>query len=482
MRNENMKNVCQFNAGVRASGRVDFIVLDSRLRGNDSLRQRGFHYSWMLKRVQHDKVEETGRSMVEMLGVLAIIGVLSAGAIGGYSYAMNKHRTNELIYEATKQAQWAGTQKEMNRSGTPTVAGGSFGGGSISSNLVAGLPDTQIGILLTDLDESVCESLVKSVEQNTNGVVKAVRDETGTGTVNCESHTASLIFNRDLSTGELQAGSNGSGSGSGNEEPEEPTVDPNEEYCSGHGEWTGSACVCQSDYTESDCSAEVENPNTCSGNGTWSNGYCTCDSGWVGNNCSIDSSCSGNGHWEECGGGCICNSGYAGANCSEAENACTTNDNCDAGYFCKYDSIPSCTVAPTTGKCVDAAGYRGGRMSGYVWSNIRLDWFNAKNFCEAQGKHMISISDLNCPYTVDQYKANGNWGYCCATAGSGITSDCNNNYSSAITTLRGTGAPLDYYWTEDLTNDSCYAFLVFLSNGLVGSLYRNYGGGYALCE
>ncbi len=32
----------------------------------------------------------TGRSMVEMLGVLAIIGVLSVGAIAGYSKAMIK--------------------------------------------------------------------------------------------------------------------------------------------------------------------------------------------------------------------------------------------------------------------------------------------------------------------------------------------------------------------------------------------------------
>ena len=30
---------------------------------------------------------ENGRSMVEMLGVLSIIGVLSIGAISGYSFA-----------------------------------------------------------------------------------------------------------------------------------------------------------------------------------------------------------------------------------------------------------------------------------------------------------------------------------------------------------------------------------------------------------
>ncbi len=36
-----------------------------------------------------------GRSMVEMLGVLAIIGVLSVGAISGYSTAMNKYKLNK---------------------------------------------------------------------------------------------------------------------------------------------------------------------------------------------------------------------------------------------------------------------------------------------------------------------------------------------------------------------------------------------------
>ena len=39
----------------------------------------------------------TGRSMVEMLGVLAIIGVLSVGAIAGYSKAMMKYKLNKMV-------------------------------------------------------------------------------------------------------------------------------------------------------------------------------------------------------------------------------------------------------------------------------------------------------------------------------------------------------------------------------------------------
>ncbi len=40
---------------------------------------------------------QNGRSMIEMLGVLAIIGVLSVGGIAGYSKAMMKYRINKAI-------------------------------------------------------------------------------------------------------------------------------------------------------------------------------------------------------------------------------------------------------------------------------------------------------------------------------------------------------------------------------------------------
>lgn len=40
---------------------------------------------------------EYGRSMIEMLGVLAIIGVLSIGGLAGYTMAMNRHRANQIL-------------------------------------------------------------------------------------------------------------------------------------------------------------------------------------------------------------------------------------------------------------------------------------------------------------------------------------------------------------------------------------------------
>ncbi len=50
------------------------------------------------------KKTESGRSMVEMLGVLAIIGVLSVGGIAGYSLSMRRHRANQIADTAAKYA------------------------------------------------------------------------------------------------------------------------------------------------------------------------------------------------------------------------------------------------------------------------------------------------------------------------------------------------------------------------------------------
>ena len=47
------------------------------------------------------KNAQSGRSMIEMLGVLAIIGVLSVGGIAGYSKAMMKYRINKTIEQIT---------------------------------------------------------------------------------------------------------------------------------------------------------------------------------------------------------------------------------------------------------------------------------------------------------------------------------------------------------------------------------------------
>ena len=73
---------------------------------------------------------QSGRSMVEMLGVLAIIGVLSVGGIAGYSLSMRRHRANQVadiaakyalvLYNSCQQHVLAGTE---NKNSTNTCYG-----------------------------------------------------------------------------------------------------------------------------------------------------------------------------------------------------------------------------------------------------------------------------------------------------------------------------------------------------------------------
>ena len=59
------------------------------------------------------KHNETGRSMVEMLGVLAVVGVLSIGGVAGYRYAVDKMNANEIINELKKRAITASQQRVL---------------------------------------------------------------------------------------------------------------------------------------------------------------------------------------------------------------------------------------------------------------------------------------------------------------------------------------------------------------------------------
>ena len=61
----------------------------------NNINSKSKSYLYMYK---YDQKElQSGRSMIEMLGVLAIVGVLSVGGIAGYSKAMTKFKINKTI-------------------------------------------------------------------------------------------------------------------------------------------------------------------------------------------------------------------------------------------------------------------------------------------------------------------------------------------------------------------------------------------------
>ena len=117
---------------------------------------------------------EKGRSMVEMLGVLAIIGVLSVGGIYGYTVAMKKYKANEIVQTASMLKIMA----ESKNAGDGGVAELS----DLTTADIAGLED-------------MCSTANKTVKIQVSdgtlcGVIKQI-DSTltncGTGAVDCAS-------------------------------------------------------------------------------------------------------------------------------------------------------------------------------------------------------------------------------------------------------------------------------------------------------
>lgn len=50
------------------------------------------------------KQNQNGRSMIEMLGVLAVIGVLSVGGLSVFTKAQNEHKLSQLIVDITNMS------------------------------------------------------------------------------------------------------------------------------------------------------------------------------------------------------------------------------------------------------------------------------------------------------------------------------------------------------------------------------------------
>ena len=58
------------------------------------------------------KTNETGRSMVEMMAVLAIIGIITVGGMAGFRVAMNKVLANEIASLVAESSIYAQTHNK----------------------------------------------------------------------------------------------------------------------------------------------------------------------------------------------------------------------------------------------------------------------------------------------------------------------------------------------------------------------------------
>ncbi len=158
------------------------------------------------------QTSDSGRSMVEMLGTLAVIGVLSIAGIAGYNAAMSKYRTNKVSHELnilSNQIQMLMEQKHEDdyelSLGEPYDEGNitqerygfNFGCGSEAAVDIACSPEeTGYYLELWDVPAKECQSLIQLTQHLphlVDQVVNNVSDTTGSSCVD-EENTVALYF------------------------------------------------------------------------------------------------------------------------------------------------------------------------------------------------------------------------------------------------------------------------------------------------
>ena len=108
------------------------------------------------------KKTEAGRSMIEMLGVLAIIGVLSIGGLAGYTMAMNRHRANTILDYASRcvvVAQTNGDGSSMDTGSCVDVLENEPVPGGATDAQLSGSVDQPV-VTVTVTSDKVAEALV----------------------------------------------------------------------------------------------------------------------------------------------------------------------------------------------------------------------------------------------------------------------------------------------------------------------------------
>ena len=145
---------------------------------------------------QYDRRVECGRSMVEMLGTLAIIGVLSIGGIAGYSYGMDKYRANSAMNDVNLRA--VDLIAQVNRGGDLSLS--EWPEKSTAGYIITLEKDTDGitgGIKISSIEKQVCEMLADDLLPE--GVSLTINGE-GTAQGKCKEENT-LIFYYDAIVG-----------------------------------------------------------------------------------------------------------------------------------------------------------------------------------------------------------------------------------------------------------------------------------------
>jgi len=116
------------------------------------------------KKMNSKNITESGRSMIEMLGVLVIVGVLSVIGIAGYRQAMNSYRAKETIHRIASRAIAVSEQRLIGLDGSLNSFNPSDGSYLIPAEglTLATGNSSEFQITVANIPQDVCEKILAS--------------------------------------------------------------------------------------------------------------------------------------------------------------------------------------------------------------------------------------------------------------------------------------------------------------------------------
>jgi type II secretory pathway pseudopilin PulG len=401
--------------------------------------------------------------MVEMLGVLAIVGVLSVGGLYGYGVAMKKHKANELLHQASMLAAAISAQIMSGKDPTTldTFADSNLGKFALDYDPTK----TTFDLKISGLDGSVCSQLKKG------GMVQNVD-------CNPDAKTASITYYKNLATDPAEgekSPTGGSGSTKGNPGP---SGDEAGTVCSGAR--PGNCSVCLKNYIDATSGEWFDSDALCTEPGqTCADGNCVTSavdepdpidyenmckcilleeydasvcggeapSAWM--DCSTDADCLRFGTWDETQKKC-------------KVNFCTNNGDCESDEFCYYDNVGFDDCHPLEkGSCMAKADAKGSFASGttaeadgFIRSDETMNWFSAQNFCRSYGKNLVTFNQIGLGNVLPGTN------YCEGYSGS---APCQNIDADGWLDIQSKFGSDFSVWTANI-DSNCFAFSVKLNS------------------
>ncbi len=337
-----------------------------------------------------EQINESGRSMVEMLGTLAIMGVLSIGGVAGYRYAMDKLNANTILSEISKRAMTASQQRLVGQS----INLNEYGAAEIQKFPVAHTNDFDgdtafFSLSVSNVPKGICDKVIQGKLRTVSEVwLNTDTDVTDGGTCDDSENgnTIEFVFANTLDT---------------NAVPTEPAAacDP---ACTGGQECQNGTCACPADTPK------------------WNGTSCeACPTGTSADNTggSVD------------GTACKCPTetpvwDMFTQSCRAKSTNCTVNDDCASGQYCKvtgYEDNCSANgvIKPIGGTCTDlsaatitdaGSGFTekkiyaldaSGNQTSTVLKTVYegpsyINWWTANNLCRAYGKNLLDPSWFQC--------------------------------------------------------------------------------------